>query len=278
MKLAVVTICRPGASDNPAFAEVSDLLCAGLTELGHDTASSFNVIHGDRINIVLGACLLHPEQQLPAGTILFNLEQLTAGSPWLTPGYVAHLRRHRIWDYSHANLSALSALGIAARNVPLGYSERLARIVPESELHDVLFYGLVNERRAAVLNDLRAYGLKVKVLQDVHGAARDAEIAKARIVLNLHYYDSRVFEAARVFYLLSNRRFVVSENGADHRDETQWKEGLVFADDSRIVDVCMDYLERPEDRRVIAERGFELIRARPMAQILDAALRDSNPV
>ncbi len=53
------------------------------------------------VSIVLGANLLHAVP-VPQGKrlILFNLEQITPGSPWLTDAYLALLRRYPVWDYS----------------------------------------------------------------------------------------------------------------------------------------------------------------------------------
>ena len=44
------------------------------------------------------------------------------------------------------------------------------------------------------------------------GADRDALISESRAVLNLHYYDSQIFQQIRAFYPLTNRIPIISEN------------------------------------------------------------------
>jgi hypothetical protein len=60
----------------------------------------------------------------------------------------------------------------------------------------------------------------------VYGQARDALVARARIQLNVHYYEAKVFEVVRVSYLLANGRFVVSETGADAEEEASFGPGV----------------------------------------------------
>jgi hypothetical protein len=47
---------------------------------------------------------------------------------------------------------------------------------------------------------------------DVWGPARDELIARAKVVLNLHYYEAAIFEQVRVSYLLNNEALVISES------------------------------------------------------------------
>ena len=106
--------------------------------------------------------------------------------------------------------------------VPIGYVPELTRIAPAPEDIDVLFYGALSERRYAVLRDLHDRGLRVKWLLGAFGASRDAWIARSKIVINVHYWEAKIFEIARVSYLLANRRAVVSERGADPTLERDW--------------------------------------------------------
>jgi hypothetical protein len=96
----------------------------------------------------------------------------------------------------------------------VGHMDGMATIgglLPEEEDLDVLFYGALNERRRRVLEDCLARGLRVEHLFGVYGAARDRFIARAKLVLNVHFYPTQIFEAIRVSYLLSNRKVVLSE-------------------------------------------------------------------
>lgn len=273
MRLAVTIITPPDRHHSAAFAEVAESVHHGLARLGYDVVRAVNAdVRGRRL-IVLGANLLpsHPVD-LPPDSILYNLEQVAPDSPWMNPEAFELLRRHTVWDYSPANVRALAELGIEARHVPIGYAPVLSRIRPAQEDVDVLFYGSVNERRRLVLRALAARGLKVRVAHGVYGPARDALIARSRLVLNLHYYESRVFEIVRVSYLLANRRAVVSERGLDPELEAPFESGVAFADYDELADRCVELVADPGARRALAAAGFEVMRRRPVIACLQGVL------
>ena len=56
---------------------------------------------------------------------------------------------------------------------------------------------------------------RVRAESGVRGAERDALIARARLVLNLHFYPTAIFELVRVSYLLANGKAVVAECGPE---------------------------------------------------------------
>jgi hypothetical protein len=65
---------------------------------------------------------------------------------------------------------------------------------------DVLFYGLINDRIAKILGDYKCSGLNIHTSFGIYEKDRDDLIARSKLVLNLHYYDSEIFEVVRVFY------------------------------------------------------------------------------
>ena len=131
---------------------------------------------------------------------------------------------------------------------------------------------MLSERRYAVLRDLHDRGLRVKWLSGVLGASRDAWIARSKIVLNVHYWEAKIFEIARVSYLLANRRAVVSERGADPTLERDLASGVAFADYDELVDRCVELVGDERARRELAERGYQAFSARDQADILHRAL------
>lgn len=269
MKFSVVVIEPPGYQHSRAFDEVRDALHFGLIRAGHDSVREVNRCAVDRVPIVLGANLVPPGQGLPPSSILFNLEQIVAGSPWLSDAYLALLRKYRIWDYSEGNASALRALGVSdVRVVPLGYVPELSRIAPAAKTIDVLFYGSGNKRREAVLQDLHYRGAKVHSAFGVYGAERDILVAQSRIVINIHFYESRVFEIVRIGYLLANRVFVVTEEGSDRDLEGGFAEGVAIAPYASLAGTCMRYLRDEAGRRAVAQRGFEIFSRRDQAALL----------
>ena len=61
------------------------------------------------------------------------------------------------------------------------------------------FYNLKNFKIS--LNNLTKKNIKIKCLFGVYGKERDDWISKSKLVLNMHMYDSKIFEIIRVFYL-----------------------------------------------------------------------------
>jgi hypothetical protein len=258
-----------------AFQEVAEALHYALLALGHDSVLTNRLDLDERRTIVLGANhLIHYGLEVPKNPIFYNLEQLGDDSPWMAvPEFVDLFRCYPNWDYSQANVERIAALGLPRpTHVPIGYVPELTRIAPVPEDIDVLFYGMLSQRRYAVLRDLRDRGLRVKWLSGALGASRDAWIARSKIVLNIHYWEAKIFEIARVSYLLANRRAVVSESGADPTLERGLESGIAFADYNGLVDRCVELLGDERARRELAERGYQTFSARSQADILHHAL------
>lgn len=274
-RFCIWIVTPPGYAHSGAFAEVALGLQGGLRELGIDAPIVTARERVDGRAIVLGANLLPAMAGVrpPGKSILFNLEQITPGSEWLTDGYLRLLRRHRVWDYSRYNIEQLAQLGI--RNTvhcPIGFSERLCRIGPAPEKDiDVLFYGSVNERRLRVLEALVKTGLRVESLFGVYGAARDAVIARSRIVLNIHYYPAKIFEIVRISYLLANRVCVVSEDSPPDSALEAVQHGIVQAPCERLAATCQALIEGGGWQDT-ARRGYEVFAGSRQADHLRAAL------
>ncbi len=278
-RFAVTIVSPPGYVHSAAFQEVGESLLHGLTALGHDAVLGHEAIPGRRA-IVLGSNLL-PRwgRQVPADAILYNLEQIEPGSPWLTPALLELFRRHEVWDYSERNAARYGELGLPApRVVPIGWVPELTRIpaAPAEDI-DVLFYGSLNPRRIAAIEALIAAGLKVEVAYEVFGAARDALIARSKVVLNLHYYEAKVFEVVRVSYLLANRRCVVSERGADPAEERAFEAAVAFAPYDGLVAECRRLARDPAERARRGAAGLALMARRDVAAILHPVVGGALP-
>ncbi len=274
----VLVIDPPGYAHGAVFAEVADGLAGALTDLGsHARCVRGGAELSGARTLVLGANLLAADPALARGlhpdAVLFNLEQIQEHTPWCGPELLSLLRRHTVVDYSRQNIERLRSMGIHGVGLlEIGHHSSLERIEPGStEEIDVLFYGSLNERRSRVLAELERRGLHVYHAFGVYGAARDALIARSKVVLNVHHYDARVFEIVRVSYLLANGRFVVSESGGDHELEAPFSDGLAFADYDELADVCHRFVQNPGARAAVAARGRELMRARPQTSYLAAA-------
>jgi hypothetical protein len=173
-------------------------------------------------------------------------------------------------------VDALRDLGIGnTRLCRIGYVSEISHIsqLPDDDQDiDVLFYGSINSRRSSILDHLKKKGLKVRSLFGAYGMRRDRFIARSKIVVNIHFYDTKVMEILRLSYLMANKRFVISERGNDELLERPFEEGMVFVDYDSIVDGCLAYIEKPAERRKIADKGFQIFRTCDQTAYLRQAL------
>lgn len=268
----------PGYRHAAAFQEIAETLCFGLRRLGCVAAIQENRFAADATNIVLGANLIGEKMidMIPANSILYNLEQIDPTSKWFAPTFQRLVREFVVWDYSARNIECIRQLGGAAadvRHVPIGYVPEMSRITAAANQDiDVLFYGSANARRIRILDALRATGLNLHTAFDVYGAERDALISRSKVVLNMHYYDSSIFEIVRVSYLLANRKAVVSECHGGTEMDVDMQDAVAPAHYDRLVDACVDLVGNLRSRAVLEQRGFVRMAARDETAILRAAL------
>ncbi|MGI5221163.1 hypothetical protein [Nocardia sp. CA-290969] len=271
-----VTIAPPTSYEHrEAFREVAETVHIALLRLGFDSVLSDDLGLPGRRHIVFGSNTLSWwNLEVPADAVLFNLEQISADSQWVTAELLSLFRRHTVWDYSLRNIAALRELGVPdVQHVPIGYVPELERIPAAAERDiDVLLIGSLNERRMAPIEELRRLGLDAQAHFGVYGPARDALYARAKIVLNTHFYDAKIFEIVRVSYLLANGVFVVSEHCADTEEADRYAGAVVFTDYTDIVPTCLDYLADAERRTARAEAGRTLMRGRPATDFLAPAV------
>jgi hypothetical protein len=265
-----LVVLRPAGTPEPhSINEVVTSLFHGLQALGCCVDIRENQPIDDGTNIYFRAHLLpFPRvSEMPPGSIVYNFEQIFDQSPWVGRVYRDLLSRVTVWDYSRRNLAAIAAFADPRRLhlVPLGYTPQLTRIPPAPvEDIDVLFYGVVNARRRAILAGLGRAGLRLHVETRIGGAARDGLIARAKLVLNLHFYPTAIFEIVRVSHLLSNRKAVVGECGQDTEIDDDIREAIASAPYERLCETVHDLLGDDTRRQELARRGQEIFaRRRP---------------
>jgi hypothetical protein len=267
MKFGIITIGNHKSAD--PFRDVIETVCYGLLSLGHDCVITKRWLSDRRLILFAPNWIPLLGVMPPPGTILYNLEQVFHGSPFITPTTLAIFRQYPMLDYSQRNIERLVQMGVSApRYLPIGYVPELTRIEPVSEDIDVLFYGSMDTRRRAVLDALQVRGLRVEVLSGVYGLARDRFIARSKVVLNMHSVAD-VFEVVRVSYPLANKKAVVSERGEGHED---FSGGVAFADYDELADRCAALARDDAARRELGARGFEVMASRKESDYLKAAL------
>jgi SAM-dependent methyltransferase len=272
--LQVLQIRPPDYVHAEALTELAETVYFGLRRLGIK-AFYRDVPDRPARQIVLGAHLLneHGLNALPPDAIIYNSEQVDRDSPWLQGPYLRALKKRRVWDYNAENAQRLRALGAqSVRYVPVGYVPELQRIPRLPEEADVLFYGSVNERRQKILDALRARGLKLLALFGSYGEARDRAIASAKVVLNMHFYEARIFEIVRAAYLLTNGKAVVAELDPDTKAEADVRDAVYGVSYDRLVDACVELVNDPARREALGERARRVFARRREEDILSSAL------
>lgn len=265
----------------PIFYEFIDLLADHLQQIGLRVTRTVNQINPDRTNIIVGATMfISPDafaeiQRTAPSYVVFQVEALHGDQGYASryPAYFEFLRSaNQIWDYSSQNVDFLTEAGFSnVHYVPIGYSRALERIAePDAYDTDVLFYGAISPRRRALLEGFANRNFKTRVLFGAYGDARDRAIARSKIQLNIHQFETFQLETLRVAYLLNNKCFVISEKALDN----PYGEGVVFCAYEDIIARCEFYLGAGMDaeRKRIAELGYHNLKQIPMSEALRNAV------
>lgn len=249
------------------FSEIQELLHYSLIELGYSSVIKCNEIFLDRQNIILGVQDLSQEYQdrLPDNCIIFNTEQLDLNSQYehirrWTAALLKLGKRFPIWDYNAKNITIWKSQGIDAKLFEFGYQKQLNRLQsqPTQDI-DVLFYGSFNERRKYILDQLTARGLKVKILSGVFGEEKDEWIKRSKLVLNMHYFDTHIFEIVRCFYLMTNGVAVVSEVNSSTTIDPRFIDGIAGVPYEQLVDKCVELVNNDLLRKELGYKALHTI-------------------
>lgn len=122
-----------------------------------------------------------------------------------------------VWDYSTTNAVELAKHGVESlRLVPIFYSPFMELKQRPVRTVDVNFFGTLSERRGTILSrlqkELAAGGVSIEICETCYGDERLGAVAS----LNVHrWYTPTILEAHRIYPLLANRVYVISERGND---------------------------------------------------------------
>lgn len=177
----------------------------------------------------------------PTPYIFYNTEQLTR--PECLKEVITFVKNFppvEIWDYSSANASILQSVGITCKHVPLispiWYIEKL-KAMRQNFSFDVGFCGCLNKRRNDIFDALKNRGLVVNVVR-AYGYKRDEQLAKCRVLINIHYSESyKIFEQSRCEPWLQIGVPIVSENSLDN------DERAINVTYEQLVDVTVNTVE-----------------------------------
>lgn len=263
------------------FLDVATSMCFALRRLGYDVRLVGNEFLYDATNMVFGAHHLAAELAagLPSDTIVYNTEQVRADGA-LVEALRPFVSRFETWDPDIGNIGAWDALGLGSRvrYVQPGY-------VPESSTIDlatpadidVLFFGKVNPRRMVILDAVARAGIALHVADGIYLANRDALVARAKIVLNVHAAEDSSLEMARVAYVLANRRALVTELGRGARLDPDLHNGFIAGASADLPGLCLALLADDARRLALAEQGFQAFSRRDLVATVRSALAKGGP-
>lgn len=279
-----ISIVRPkGYQHVDCFVPLVSSLANAFESVGYKVNVLYNVYTSEHTSVVVGAHLLENPLELVdlKKAIIYNFEQISPESHWITKNYFKALSTIPYWDYSSVNIKNALAVNnrIQAHHVPFAYAAPLDytyaardcfRVVPKDI--DVLFFGSMNERRAKIIDQLRDMGLKVQSVFGVYGSELSVLIHRAKVVLNMHYYESSIFEAVRVIPLLATRVAVVSEKSVDDEDYKYLGApfGIQITDYANLADCCRLLVQNDEARSVLAAQGNVNVKFKTMLQSVES--------
>ena len=198
-------------------------------------------------------------KNFPPVYFVFQVEQ-TISSRWFTPEYFVSLQNSCfILDYALQNVEFFHRpenedVRSRVYYVPLDYYPNyLPTPAPEEKEYDVLFYGsIAGDRRGKIL---KAVGEKynLKIVSELFGEDLYREIRKAKVVLNIHYYEGALIETTRLFEALSlNSSVIVSEDSFDKNESGRLEEFVDFVpvdNTEKLLERIGYWLSHDEERK-----------------------------
>lgn len=271
----VVYAHRPGKKSyrrmpEGVFMHEVSMISYGMTSLGYDVVqgSLEDCLEGmgayfrgcmHRQLIVFGAVHLSLGQELekkvPKRTVLVQSEQIGAEMPFATAEYFSLLRspKYRVWDYSRSNKKSLASQhGIHdVKLLPYGYVPQLSMSISAAYQKDidVLLFGSLHSRRLSILQKLGAMGYHCAFLEGLYGSDRDFVISRAKIALNIHYYNTNITETNRLYLASMANLLIISEHGQDEAEDAPWAlGGVVFVAYTEVIETVSYYMSNPKER------------------------------
>ena len=248
------------------------------------------------ITISTSMCLTKKDDPWPRHPIFVNLEVLEPEvNKWertcLIPGYAERIwQAGPIWDYSYLNIDYLKRKNLTTKALylPLRYYDGLlfAQDSKYSEreevqrIYDVGFIGTYENspRRKHIFDELRKHGLKVDPLFGWYGLHKDQRVRQAKIYLNIRFYQKN-FETVRLFWLLSLGTFVINEADPELNKESiaEYNNTMVHVPYDKIVETVLKYLPLLDERKRIADQGYDWVRSITPGKII-GPLMEQSPV
>lgn len=245
------------------FVEIAAMLKKDLEDKGY-LCTIQNNLDLNKTNIIFG---IHLEQNLayPDDTIVFNMEQLYDGSPWLSRGYLNILLKYKVWDYCNSNIKYLKdKLNVSSELFNYGfvdeYDNQCFNIDWNNKPVDVLCFGSAISRRNNIIDTLKKMGIKAEFHCDLWGTQRLEKIKQTKIYLNIHYHETGLIEIPRLSYLLNSGVFIISEVSKNNEDFPYIKDCVVYSEYDNLINTISHYLKNPQESNLIAQKGYNIFK------------------
>lgn len=180
--------------------------------VGGHLLNEFNFLSGDDIVLNTEPLL---EDKFRANTAFHNL--ITSGqSPWIA-------------DYSLRNLSLVSGEKKYWVCFPALRSYSLDGLHDKKDI-DFLFFGTVSNSRLEKIRKLEKYGFTASIISGLFGSDRDAAIRRAMYSINVHFFESKLFETVRCVASMRLGIPVISEPVVSSEVPKPFRESIFFWD------------------------------------------------
>ena len=175
-----------------------------------------------------------------------------------------------ILDYCYKNIKILNELNIKQKfyYCPPCYNKYFENLIPDNNIKDIdiLFLGLMNDRREKIKKDLKNE-LKDYNILFVHNFNETYQlISRSKIILDMHFYEENfAIDYYRSSILISNKKFVIHESvQKEEEDSEEYKilsKSLVFCKYDDIVKTCKKYIQlSSEERNLIANKTYNIFK------------------
>lgn len=213
-------------------------------------------------------------KRFPAIYIAFQMEQ-TINPRWLTDEYMKILHNaYAVFDYSLENITFFNKdpkLASKLYYLPVDVCKSMMQedYRADEKEYDVLFYGApFAESRQRYLKPI-GEKFNLRIISEQFGPELYREMNKAKILINIHYYENALLETTRLYESLSvSDCLIISERSGDPREEAAL-EGIVDFVEVGNVEAMMErieyWLSHEEARKAAVEKNRALLQTRANA-------------
>ena len=182
----------------------AEKLAETIISLGYEAEVTNEVKDDDSLYILYCAFQV---TNLPKKYIVYQCEQW--GSHWFGKHYWGIINGAlQVWEFAENNIDKYPIeLESKVVHVPAGL---INGRMQEKDI-DVVFYGAVNKHREDVLNQIRNNKIHITCIQDKYGEEMIDILSRAKVVINIHFYEKGHLETFRINEALSCGCHVVSE-------------------------------------------------------------------